>query len=400
MTYSANPLLQAWTTPHGLPPFAAIRTEHYAPAFDAALAEAVTEIEAIAANPAAATFDNTIVALETLRRDPQPHLRRVLEHRRHRHDARDPGAGTRSRAEADRARHEDLPGPSPVRPRRCSRQGEGVARAHNRAGAGAGAKYMRAFIKSGARLDDSRQSQAESQRRTRLDALHRFQPERPQRRAVLVDGPRPSAISRASTRASAPVPPPPPSGSVTRPIRDHAVALIRRAVPRVAERRDLRETGLQGVVSRGANGGDDRQSRHPRRDDQVARGQCGTARLPDLRRQRPRIHDGEDAGERAANCSTRCGSPRGAAAIRERDLLQAQATADGGNFRSPPGIGATTPRRCARRSTISMTAEVKPYLSLERMIEASFDCATRLFGLSFKELKAFRCTIPRRGCGR
>ncbi|WP_273499564.1 M3 family metallopeptidase, partial [Lentibacter algarum] len=31
-------------------------------------------------------------------------------------------------------------------------------------------------------------------------------------------------------------------------------------------------------------------------------------------------------------------------------------------------------------------AEVKPYFQLERMIEASFDCATRLFGLEFKRL--------------
>ena len=31
-------------------------------------------------------------------------------------------------------------------------------------------------------------------------------------------------------------------------------------------------------------------------------------------------------------------------------------------------------------------AALKPYLQLERMIEASFACATRLFGLEFKEL--------------
>ena len=32
-----NPLLSDWTAPFGLPPFGAIETAHFAPAFDAAL---------------------------------------------------------------------------------------------------------------------------------------------------------------------------------------------------------------------------------------------------------------------------------------------------------------------------------------------------------------------------
>ena len=59
-----NPLLAAWTGPFEAPPFAAIEPAHFRPAFDAALAENVAEIEAIAENPAPATFDNTIAALE------------------------------------------------------------------------------------------------------------------------------------------------------------------------------------------------------------------------------------------------------------------------------------------------------------------------------------------------
>jgi peptidyl-dipeptidase Dcp len=47
-----------------LPPFAEIRDEHFAPAFDAALAEARVNIGQIAANPDAPTFANTIDALE------------------------------------------------------------------------------------------------------------------------------------------------------------------------------------------------------------------------------------------------------------------------------------------------------------------------------------------------
>nr|HPG86923.1 hypothetical protein [Spirochaetales bacterium] len=59
-----NPLLSTWTTPHGLPPFDAIRPEHYAPAFEAAMAEHRAEVDAIAADPAEPTFENTVAALD------------------------------------------------------------------------------------------------------------------------------------------------------------------------------------------------------------------------------------------------------------------------------------------------------------------------------------------------
>ncbi|MCF7698103.1 M3 family metallopeptidase [Loktanella sp. M215] len=59
-----NPLLSDWTTPHALPPFDAIRDADFAPAVDAALAEARANIAAIADNPDAPTFANTIEAFE------------------------------------------------------------------------------------------------------------------------------------------------------------------------------------------------------------------------------------------------------------------------------------------------------------------------------------------------
>jgi peptidyl-dipeptidase Dcp len=59
-----NPALTEWTGPDGLPRFEAVQDADFAPAFDAALAEHETEIAAIAYSPEAPTFDNTIVALE------------------------------------------------------------------------------------------------------------------------------------------------------------------------------------------------------------------------------------------------------------------------------------------------------------------------------------------------
>lgn len=59
-----NPLLQSWSTAFGLPPFDQIADEHMGPAMDAALSEARTAIAAIADNPETASFANTIEALE------------------------------------------------------------------------------------------------------------------------------------------------------------------------------------------------------------------------------------------------------------------------------------------------------------------------------------------------
>lgn len=59
-----NPLLSDWTGPFALPPFDQIRDEDFAPAFDAALTQARSNIKAIADSSDAPTFDNTIKALE------------------------------------------------------------------------------------------------------------------------------------------------------------------------------------------------------------------------------------------------------------------------------------------------------------------------------------------------
>ncbi|APO87552.1 M3 family metallopeptidase [Marivivens sp. JLT3646] len=58
-----NPLLNDWSTPFGLPPFDAISDDDFAPAVDAALAEARANYAAIVAEPEI-TFANTVEAME------------------------------------------------------------------------------------------------------------------------------------------------------------------------------------------------------------------------------------------------------------------------------------------------------------------------------------------------
>ena len=62
---TANPLLTDWTTPFELPPFSNIEPSHFEEAFEVSMAEARAEIDAIADQAAPATFENTVVALET-----------------------------------------------------------------------------------------------------------------------------------------------------------------------------------------------------------------------------------------------------------------------------------------------------------------------------------------------
>ena len=60
-----NPLLEPWTGPYGgVPPFDRVKVEHFEPALAAAMQENLDEVERIASNPEAPTFENTIAAQE------------------------------------------------------------------------------------------------------------------------------------------------------------------------------------------------------------------------------------------------------------------------------------------------------------------------------------------------
>ena len=60
----ANPFAQRSSLDYELPPFALIKEEHYLPAFYEGCTQQLAEVQAILDTPGAATFENTIVALE------------------------------------------------------------------------------------------------------------------------------------------------------------------------------------------------------------------------------------------------------------------------------------------------------------------------------------------------
>jgi peptidyl-dipeptidase Dcp len=61
----SNPVLAPWKGPYGgVPPFDAVAVSQLAPALDAAMAQQLAAIDAIAGDPAAPTFENTLAAME------------------------------------------------------------------------------------------------------------------------------------------------------------------------------------------------------------------------------------------------------------------------------------------------------------------------------------------------
>lgn len=63
-TQKENPILAEYATPYGIPPFDQIKADDFLPALKAAIASQQAAVKAIVDNPAAPTFDNTILALE------------------------------------------------------------------------------------------------------------------------------------------------------------------------------------------------------------------------------------------------------------------------------------------------------------------------------------------------
>ena len=64
MAKGSNPFFGKYATPHGIPPFELIKTEHYKPAFIKGMEEQKKEVAAIVNNKKTATFENTIAALD------------------------------------------------------------------------------------------------------------------------------------------------------------------------------------------------------------------------------------------------------------------------------------------------------------------------------------------------
>jgi peptidyl-dipeptidase Dcp len=59
-----NPFFRPYDTPYNVPPFDRIKNEHFLPAIQEGIRREQAEVDAIVANPAAPTFENTVAALD------------------------------------------------------------------------------------------------------------------------------------------------------------------------------------------------------------------------------------------------------------------------------------------------------------------------------------------------
>ena len=377
-----NPLLELWDAPFGAPPFDRIRPEHFPPAFDAALAERRAEIAAIVSDPAAPTFDNTIVALERAGAS----LRRVSSAFFHL-------ASAATSDEIERIERDFAPTLSRERNAillddALFARVEALYQARERLGLDAEAartleRWRVAFSRAGAGLaaDNKARLAAIGERLASLGALFGQNVLADEKAfALVLDGPDdlaglPESFVAAAAQAAA-------SRGLS---GKHVVTLSRSSYEpfmQTSARRDLREKMFRAFVARGAGGG-------PHDNAAIMRETVA------LRAERARLlgyasfahfHLADSMAktpEAALELLRRVWRPARAQALREAAALQDMIAAEGGNFELKPWDWRYYAEKRRKALYNVDQSELRPYLPLEGMIAAAFDVAHRLFGVSF-----------------
>jgi peptidyl-dipeptidase Dcp len=388
-----NPLLTAWTAPHELPPFGEIRPEHFLPAFAAGMTDADAEVAAIAADPARPTFDNTIVALERSG-EARDRVSRVFFNL----------TGAHTSPELQKIER-DI-GPKLTAHRVAIYQNMALfarvdALMQNRAALGLTGeqnevleRYHRAFVKSGAKLDDAGRARlkAIAERATSLSIQFGQNVLADEQAFVLVlpDDAATAGLPAAIKSAAA------ETARAHGHDGKHAITLARSSIEpflQYAARRDLRETAHKAWISRGANGG--------KTDNRAL-----MAELLKLRAESARLLGFKNFAESSLEFSM----AKTPAAVRkllmdvwpaarsraseERADLQKAVAAEGANFAIAAWDWRYYSEKVRKAKFDLDEADIKPYLQLDSMIAAAFDCATRLFGLTFEEKQGYPVYHP------
>jgi len=169
----------------------------------------------------------------------------------------------------------------------------------------------------------------------------------------------------------------------------HAITLSRSSIEpflQFSARRDLREKAYRAWIMRGESGGktDNRGivagmvRLRAERAKLMGYASFAEFRLDDQMAKTPRA-----VRELLDNVWTRAR----ARSLRERDELQALVRSEGGNFALAPWDWRYYSEKLRKQRYDLDEAEIKPYFQLERMIEAAFETARRLFGLTFSPVE-------------
>ena len=378
-----NPLLKAWTTPFQTPPFDLVMPEHFLPAFEQAFADHAAEIAAITNDPATPDFANTIVALERagklLGKVSAVFYDLVSAHSNPELLEIDKEISGRQ------ARHWN---PIMMNAVLFGR----VAKLHeNRATLGLTGEQMRLlertytrFHRSGAGLDDvAKTRMAEINERLADLATtfghHLLGDEQDWFMELSGDdfAGLPESFA-ASARAAA----------TERGMDGKAIMTLSRSFVepflKGATRRDLREKVFKAFTARGDNGND--------HDNNAA-----IVEILALREETAKIlgfptyaaYKLEDSmaktPEAVRGLLERVWKPARARAMADRDALQELIVEEGGNFALAAWDWRFYAERLRQRRANFDDAAIKPYFTLDAMIDASFYTATKLFGLTFHE---------------
>jgi peptidyl-dipeptidase Dcp len=378
-----NPFFQRWTTPDAVPPFASIRPEHFAPAYARAFAEHDAEIATVANQTEAPNFDNTIVALENSGRA----LAR-LEHTfnlltgAHSDDAL---LAVEREIAPQEATHWNTIHTNTDLFRRI----DTLMRGSDSLGLTAEQKrvlerYHTAFRRAGAALDGTAKERL-AQIVARLAELGTTFSQN-----VLADEQAFTLVLREEAELSGLpdfVRDAMRAEAAERKRDGYAVTLLRSSAEpflQFSARRDLRERVYRAFVSRGDNGG-------------ATDNNALIAEMVRLRAERARLLGYADfAHYRLDDAMAKTPTAvRGlldtvwtrarARAEVDRDALQDLVREEGGNFPLAPWDWRYYAEKLRQRRFHVDEAATKPYLNLERMIEAAFYTAERLFGLRFSK---------------
>jgi peptidyl-dipeptidase Dcp len=386
--HADNPFFEDWKTPDEVPPFAAIKPEHFAPAYARAFAEHEAEVNAVAGQVAAPDFVNTIAALELSGRA----LARVEQ-----------VFGLLVGAHSDDALLQIERELSPQVASHWNKFRTNAALFHridtlmrqsDTLGLTAEQKrvlerYRTSFRRAGAALDGAaKQRLAEIVERLAELGTTFSQNVLADEQAFtlsLHDEAELAGLPEFMRDAMK-------SDAQERGVDGYAVTLSRSSAEpflQFSERRDLREKVYRAFVSRGDNGG-------------ATDNKAIIAEMVRLRAERARLLGYADfvhyrLDDAMAKTET---AVRGlldtvwtrarTRAESDRDALQALVQEEGGNFTLAPWDWRYYAEKLRQQRCDVDEAAIKPYLSLQRMIEAAFYTAQRLFGLRFAE----RADVP------
>jgi peptidyl-dipeptidase Dcp len=378
-----NPLLEEWGNPFGVPAFDRIEPDHFRPAFAHAFASHAAEVAAICGDAAAPTFENTIAALETsgqaLTRTLNVFILLAGAH------SNDDLLAIEREVAPLRAKHWD----SILMDAALFGRIEQLYRACDRLALSAEQRrvlerYYLKFVRAGAALDAGAKARL-ADINARLATLGTIFSQNvladEQGYALVLDGEDDLGGLPDFVRAAA------GAAAEERGLAGkHVITISRSSVEpflQFSARRDLREKVFRAWIARGDGGG-------PNDNKAVI------AEMVALRAERARLlgyasfahYRLDDTMAKTPDAVRalleRVWAPARRRALADRDALRALVQAEGKNFALAPWDWRYYAEKLRKARCDIDEATIKPYLQLDRIIEAAFYTASRLFGLTFE----------------